>query len=100
MKYAIKPHNAAHATALNGVKTRVVIMHDTASAASFMPFKNVINNARSNDAAMMNTNISRFLDDNGSNGICNILYHIAGILESLSDVFILHQFNIISIIIE
>ena len=100
MKYAIKPHNAAHATALNGVKTRVVIMHDTASAASFMPFKNVINNARSNDAAMMNTNISRFLDDDGSNGIRNVLYHIAGILESLSDVFILHQFNIISIIIE
>ena len=58
MKYAMKPQNAAHATAFNGVKTRVVIMQETASAASFMPFKKVINNANINEDATINANIS------------------------------------------
>jgi hypothetical protein len=58
MKYAKNDHKAAHPTALSGVNTFVVMRHDTASAASFMPFKNVINKANINDAAMMNTNIS------------------------------------------
>ena len=54
----MKPQNAAHATALRGVRTRVVIMHYTASAASFMPFKNVMSNANINEDATINANIS------------------------------------------
>ena len=73
MKYAINPQNAAQATAFNGVKTRVVIMHDTASAASFMPFKNVINSANINEAATINANISGILNDDGSYCISNVL---------------------------
>ena len=69
----MNPQKAAHATAFSGVKTRVVIMHETASAASFIPFKKVINNANINEAAIMNTNISRILDDDSSYCISNVL---------------------------
>ena len=100
MKYAMKPQNAAHATAFNGVKTRVVIMQETASAASFMPFKKVINNANINEDATMNANISRVLNDDGSYCICNVFQDIAGTFECLCDILILDQLDIIWFIFE
>lgn len=100
MKYAMNPQNAAQATAFNGVKTRVVIMHDTASAASFMPFKNVINNANINEAATINANISGILNDDGSYSICNILQNIARAFKCLGNILVLDQLDIISLVIE
>ena len=76
------------------------MMHETASAASFMPFKKVINNANANEATMMKTNISRFLNNNCSDGICNILQHIAGIFESLGDILVLDQLYIFVIVVK
>ena len=100
MKYAMNPQNAAHATAFIGVKTRVVIMQETASAASFMPFKKVINNANTNEAAIINANISRVLDDDSSNGICNVLQYITGAFKCFSDVLVLHHFDIVVVVVE
>ena len=100
MKYAMNPQKAAQATAFNGVRTCVVIMQDTASAASFMPFKNVINNAKINEEATMNANISRVLDDDGSYSICNILQYVARTLKCLGDVLILDQLYVVSLVVE
>lgn len=58
MKYAMNAQKAAHATAFKGDMTFVVIRQETASAASFMPFKKVINSANIKEAAMTKTNIS------------------------------------------
>ena len=96
----MKPQNAAHATALRGVSTLVVMRHDTASAASFMPFKNVINNANIKEAEMAKTNISRILYDDCSYCVGNILQDVARALKSLSDVFVLDQFNIVGLVLK
>ena len=58
MKYAMNDHKAAQATAFSGDMTFVVIRHETASAASFIPFKKVISNANIKEAAMIKTSIS------------------------------------------
>ena len=78
MKYAMNDHNAAQATAFNGDITFVVMMQETASAASFIPFKKVISNANIKEAAMIKTNISRVLYDDCSNCVCYVLDDVAG----------------------
>ena len=100
IKYAMNPQNAAHATAFNGDNTLVVMIHETASAASFMPFKKVINNANINEAATMNANISRILNDDSSYCIGYILQNVARTLKSLRDVLVLHHLYIVGVAVE
>ena len=100
MTYGITVEKTAIFRMKNGMDTLVVMRHDTASAASFMPFKNVINNANIKEAEMTKTNISRILNDDCSYCVGNILQYVARAFKCLSDVFVLDQFNIVGLVLK